>query len=166
MNRLQYRRFADGHESLVANHTVGVGSSGNQAAIRWYEIRNLSSTPTIYQQGTYAATTDNRWLGSMAMDQAGDIALGYSVSSSTVFPSIRYTGRLGQRHARNSTPGRGDHRRRCRIADHELQPVGRLQHDGRRPHGRLHLLVHAGVLRGDQRPRMADPRRVLQIPSI
>jgi hypothetical protein len=94
MNRLQYRRFADGHESLVANHTVGVGSSGNQAAIRWYEIRNLASTPTIYQQGTYAATRDNRWMGSMAMDQAGDIALGYSVSSNSVFPSIRYTGRL------------------------------------------------------------------------
>ena len=98
MNRMPYRRFADGHESLVINHTVGVGSSGNQAAIRWYEIRNLSSTPpttpTIYQQGTYAATGDNRWMGSLAMDQAGDIALGYSVSSSTVFPSIRYTGRL------------------------------------------------------------------------
>src|SRR5260370_455449 len=28
------------------------------------------------------------------MDQSGDIALGYSVSSSTVSPSIRYTGRL------------------------------------------------------------------------
>src|SRR5438270_2980403 len=33
-------------------------------------------------------------MGSIAMDQAGDIALGYSVSSSTVSPSIRYTGRL------------------------------------------------------------------------
>ena len=94
MNRLQYRRFADGHESLVANHTVGVGTSGNQAAIRWYEIRNLSTTPTIYQQGTYQPDSNNRWMGSIAMDQAGDIALGYSVSSSTVSPSIRYTGRL------------------------------------------------------------------------
>jgi hypothetical protein len=94
MNRLQYRRFSDGHESLVANHTVGVGSSSDQAAIRWYEIRNLSSTPTIYQQGTYAPGTDSRWMGSIAMDQVGDIALGYSVSSSTVSPSIRYTGRL------------------------------------------------------------------------
>ena len=94
MNRLQYRRFADGHESLVANHTVGVGSSGNQAAIRWYEIRGLSSVPAIYQQGTYSPSSDNRWMGSIAMDQAGDIALGYSVSSTTVSPSIRYTGRL------------------------------------------------------------------------
>jgi hypothetical protein len=94
MNRLQYRHFSDGHESLVANHTVGVGSSNNQAAIRWYEIRNLSTVPTIYQQGTYAPSGDSRWMGSMAMDQAGDIALGYSVSSGTISPSIRYTGRL------------------------------------------------------------------------
>jgi hypothetical protein len=94
MNRLQYRRFADGHESLVANHTVGIGSSGNQGAVRWYEIRGLSATPTIYQQGTYSPSSDSRWMGSIAMDQAGDVALGYSVSSSTISPSIRYTGRL------------------------------------------------------------------------
>ena len=94
MNRLQYRRFADGRESLVANHTVGVGSGNNQAAIRWYEIRNLSTTPTIYQQSTYAPSTDSRWMGSIAMDQSGDMALGYSVSSTSISPSVRYTGRL------------------------------------------------------------------------
>jgi hypothetical protein len=95
MNRLQYRRFSDGHESLVANHTVNVSTTGgNQAGIRWYEIRGMSGTATIFQQGTYAPDADNRWMGSIAMDQAGDIALGYSVSSSNVSPSIRYTGRL------------------------------------------------------------------------
>ena len=93
MNRLQYRRFSDGHESLVANHTVRIGT-GNQAGIRWYEIRNLSSTPTVFQQGTYAPSSDNRWMGSIGMDQVGDIALGYSLSSSIVFPSIEYTGRI------------------------------------------------------------------------
>jgi len=94
MNRLQYRRFADGHESLVANHTVGVGSSGNQGAVRWYEIRGLATTPTIYQQGTYSPSGDSRWMGSIAMDRSGDIALGYSLSSSSVYPSVWYTGRL------------------------------------------------------------------------
>jgi len=94
MNRLQYRHFADGHESLVANHSVGVGTSGNQLAVRWYEIRNLSTTPTVYQQGTYQPDSNNRWMASAAMDQSGDIGVGYSVSSSTVYPSIRYTGRL------------------------------------------------------------------------
>jgi fibronectin type 3 domain-containing protein len=92
MNRLQYRRFADGHESLVANHTVGI--AGNQAGVRWYEVRGLSSAPVVYQQGTYAPSNDSRWMGSIAMDQAGNMALGYSVSSGTVFPTIRYTGRL------------------------------------------------------------------------
>src|SRR5256885_294971 len=32
-------------------------------------------------------------MGSAAMDQAGDIAVGYSASSSSLFPAIRYTGR-------------------------------------------------------------------------
>jgi hypothetical protein len=94
MNRLQYRHFADGHESLVANHTVGIGTTGDQAAIRWYEVRTLSTTPTLYQQGTYSPSTDNRWMGSIAMDKLGDIAVGYSVSSSTVSASIRYAGRI------------------------------------------------------------------------
>jgi hypothetical protein len=93
MYRLAYRNFGD-HESLVVNHSVDVGSG--QAGLRWYEVR---STPpqgafSLYQQGTYAPDSTNRWLGSIAMDKQGNIALGYTVSSSTVYPSIRYTGRL------------------------------------------------------------------------
>ncbi|HEX9076854.1 MAG TPA: hypothetical protein VF932_13805 [Anaerolineae bacterium] len=92
MYRLAYRHFADGHEALVVNHSVnpGNGTSG----IRWYELRDPNGTPTVYQQGTFAPDSSYRWMGSIAMDQAGDIAVGYSVSSSTVFPSIRYTGRI------------------------------------------------------------------------
>ena len=45
-------------------------------------------------QGTYAPDTDNRWMGSANIDVSGDIAVGYSVSSSTTFPSIRVAGRL------------------------------------------------------------------------
>jgi hypothetical protein len=49
----------------------------------------------VFQQSTYAPDTTNyRWMGSAAMDKNGDIALGYSTSNSTSFPSIRYTGRL------------------------------------------------------------------------
>ncbi|MBI3811886.1 MAG: DUF11 domain-containing protein [Nitrospirae bacterium] len=92
MYRLAYRNFGT-HESLVLNHTVDV-SGKNHAGIRWYEIRNPWVTPVIYQQGTFAPDADHRWMGSIAMDGAGNIALGYSVSSSTTFPSIRYTGRL------------------------------------------------------------------------
>jgi hypothetical protein len=94
MFRLVYRNFGD-HESLVFNHTVKVGT---RDGIRWYEVRNPTGTPTIYQQGTYApddSTTDPlwRWMGSVAMDKRGDIAIGYSASGPNEYPSLRYTGR-------------------------------------------------------------------------
>jgi hypothetical protein len=89
MYRLAYRNLGN-RESLVVNHTV-LGSSGN-AAVRWYEVRNPSGTPTVYQQGTFAPDTDHRWMGSMAMDRTGNIGVGYSVASGATYPSIRYTG--------------------------------------------------------------------------
>jgi len=88
MYRLGYRNFGD-HESLVANHTV---LSGTNTAVRWYEVRSPNGAPTVYQQGTFAPDTDNRWMASLAMDKSGNIGVGYSVSSSVTFPSIRYTG--------------------------------------------------------------------------
>jgi hypothetical protein len=91
MYRLAYRNFGD-HEALVGNHSVTNGSS---VAVRWYEIQSPGSGPTIYQQGTFAPDSSYRWMGSMAMDHAGDIALGYSVSDgSNVHPAIRYAGRV------------------------------------------------------------------------
>jgi hypothetical protein len=92
MYRLAYRRFSD-HDSVVLNHSVMMGS-GN-SGVRWYELRSTTGTYSLYQQGTYAPDSSYRWMGSAAMDQAGDIAIGYSVSDSTVtFPSVRYTGRV------------------------------------------------------------------------
>jgi hypothetical protein len=92
MFRLAYRNFG-GYASLLANHTVNTGT-GSQTGIRWYELRNSGSGFGLYQQGTYAPDSSYRWMGSIAMDSAGDIALGYSVSSSTLSPTIRYSGRL------------------------------------------------------------------------
>ena len=92
MYRLQYRHFSD-HDSLVTNHTVDVDGT-DHAGIRWYELRDTGSGWGIEQQGTYAPDSDHRWMGSIAMDSAGNIALGFSVSGSTTSPSIRYTGRL------------------------------------------------------------------------
>jgi subtilase family serine protease len=90
--RLQYRNFGD-HESLVVNHTVDVDGT-DHAGLRWYEIRNPGSSASIYQQGTYAPDSNHRWMGSVAMDSAGNMALGFSVTGPSTFPSIRYTGRL------------------------------------------------------------------------
>jgi hypothetical protein len=93
--RLAYRNFGT-HESLVTNQSVDAGTG--MSGIRWYELRSPNTTPVIFQQGTYApGLTDgiHRWMGSIAMDRAGNMALGYSASDGTaVFPSVRYTGRL------------------------------------------------------------------------
>src|SRR5467141_2003129 len=90
MFRLAYRNFGD-HESLVVNHSVMAGSS---VGVRWYEIRSPNATPTVFQQGTFSPDSQYRWMGSIAMDQSGDIAVGYSTSSSSNFPAVRYTGRV------------------------------------------------------------------------
>ena len=87
MYRLAYRKFADGHEALVTSHTVTTG-------YRWYELRDPNGTPTVFQQGTWAPDASTRWMGSIAMDQAGNIALGYTLGSATIFPSVFFTGRV------------------------------------------------------------------------
>ncbi len=95
MYRLAYRNFLPDHESLVVNHSVAIGSKrSSSVGVRWYELRSPNSAPTVFQQGTFAPDSNFRWMGSIAMDKAGDIALGYSVSSSTLHPGIRYTGRV------------------------------------------------------------------------
>lgn len=91
MYRVAYRNLGD-HESVVMNHSVNSGSS--IAGVRWYEVRSPNGTPSIYQQGTYAPDSTNRWLGSVAMDRQGNIGMVYSASSTSTYPSIRYTGRL------------------------------------------------------------------------
>ena len=88
MYRLAYRNFGD-HEALVVNHSVG-----SPSGVRWYELRSPGGTPSIFQQGTYAPDSTYRWMGSIAMDHSGNIALGYSVSSSSINPGMRFTGRV------------------------------------------------------------------------
>ncbi|MGA7617197.1 MAG: PQQ-binding-like beta-propeller repeat protein [Thermoanaerobaculia bacterium] len=95
MWHLSYRNFGT-HESLVVTHSVDPdGGGAQQSALRWYEIRDPNGTPSLYQQSTYnPSTTEDRWMGSIAMDKFGDIAIGYSISSASINPSIEYTGRL------------------------------------------------------------------------
>jgi hypothetical protein len=95
MYRLAYRNFGD-HKSLVVNHSVKVGTTRKNpyTGIRWYEIRNPGGTPEVFQQSTFSPDQTFRWMGSAGMDKQGNLAIGYSASSKTVFPSIRYTGRL------------------------------------------------------------------------
>jgi hypothetical protein len=90
MYRLAYRNFGS-YESLVVDHAVTVGST---VGMRWYELRSPNATPTVYQSGTYSPDSTYRWMGSIAQDQSGDMAMGFSTSSSSVHPGISYTGRL------------------------------------------------------------------------
>jgi hypothetical protein len=90
MYRLSYRNFGS-HESLVVNHSVAAGTGGG---VRWYELQNPNGTVTVAQQSTFAPDSKFRWMGSIATDKAGDMAMGYSVSSSASNPSIAFTGRL------------------------------------------------------------------------
>ena len=91
MFRLAYRNFGD-HESLVGNYTV---KANNVAGVRWFELRGISAGPvTVFQESTYQPDTDWRWLGSVAMDSAGNLAVGFSASSTTIHPQVRYAGRL------------------------------------------------------------------------
>ena len=90
MHPTSYRN--DGtHESLVLNHTVQI--RGVRAGIRWYELRDPAGTPVIYQSGDIRRRRMSRWVGSISMNGAGGIALGYTASGRDTFPSIRFSAR-------------------------------------------------------------------------
>jgi len=90
MYRLAWRNIA-GVEHLNFNHTVT--GTGGAAAIRWYDITNPNTTPVVAQAGTFSPDANYRWMGSTAMDAAGDQAVGFSQSSATTNPSIWIAGR-------------------------------------------------------------------------
>ncbi len=93
MWRLQYRNFGT-HQTLVGAFVQDV-SGFDHHGIRWFELRRTGiGAWSLFQEGTYAPDPDHRFMPSIAMDQGGNIALAYSVSSTTTFPSSRYTGRL------------------------------------------------------------------------
>ncbi len=93
MYRLSYRHFSDGHEALFVNHSVNPGAAASGS--RWYELRPASGGTTgvtVFQQSTYAPADGlSRWMGSIAADKNGDLALGYSTASSSAYPSISYS---------------------------------------------------------------------------
>jgi hypothetical protein len=93
MYRLAYRRMgpAPGHESLVGNYTV---LTGGVTGIRWFELRDVTTGPvTVFQESTYQPDTTWRWMGSIAMDKKGNMALGFSASDATIHPQVRWAGR-------------------------------------------------------------------------
>jgi subtilisin-like proprotein convertase family protein len=109
MHRIAYRNLgtvASPVNSYVANFTVNVSGVNPttaalyQAGIRWVELRRSSmGAMSVFDQGTHVsgpvsgATGANTWMGSIAQDNQGNLALGYSISSTSIFPSIAWAGR-------------------------------------------------------------------------
>jgi uncharacterized repeat protein (TIGR01451 family) len=106
MYRVAYRNFGS-YDAIVLNHTVDIGDAAKHAGIRWYELRDPTGSPSVSQQSTYAPDAESRWMGSAAMDQNGNIALGYSLSSGNRYPAIAYTARRAGDPAGQMTLGEG-----------------------------------------------------------
>jgi hypothetical protein len=95
MHRLQIRNYDDDDQRAVVCHTIDANGSG-KAGVRWYEFRNDGSSWSLYQEGTFSPDADHRWMCSIAMNKKGEIGLGYSISSSTTYPSIGVAGQTKQ----------------------------------------------------------------------
>ena len=91
MHRLQIRDFGT-HRSMVTAHTVDVG--GGRAGIRWYELRETNgNTWVLYQEGTFGPSDgEYRFMPSAAMNAAGDIGIGYLLSSTDTYVSTAVIG--------------------------------------------------------------------------
>ena len=97
MQRPQYRNFGT-YQTIVCCHTVDVDNT-DHAGVRWYELRRTTGNWSIRQTGTYAPDGHSRWMGSIALNSYNQIGLGYSISSSSLFPGIRYCGQSSTAYA-------------------------------------------------------------------
>jgi hypothetical protein len=99
MYRLQYRNFGT-HQALAGNLVTDADGepdtppNNERGGIRWFELRKTGGAWSLQQEGTYSPNTTNRWMGGSALDGDGNFAVGYNVSSTSVFPGLRYAGRL------------------------------------------------------------------------
>jgi hypothetical protein len=93
MYRLAWRNV-NNTEHLVANQTVILSDSPVLAGVVWFDIVNPASNPALLQQGAVSDPAISYWIGSLAQDKDGDIALGFNASSPSLDPSVEIAGRL------------------------------------------------------------------------
>jgi hypothetical protein len=99
---ISYRNFGT-YESIVGNHVTRLAddTTNNIAGVRWFELRRTGGAANpweLYQEGTYAPADSggqiSRWMAAVAMDESGNMAMGYSVARDPgVFAGLRYVGR-------------------------------------------------------------------------
>ena len=137
MYRAAYRNFGD-HEAIVVNHAVTVGSS---VGLRWYELRGVTTTPSLFQAG------DLRARQHVPLDgQRGDGSGGQH--RDRLFRVLRiaqaadpYHRPARRRRRRDVDAWRDDGHRRRRRAGLDAVALGRLLVDVGRPGRRLHVLL-------------------------
>ncbi|HMT08459.1 MAG TPA: carboxypeptidase-like regulatory domain-containing protein [Pyrinomonadaceae bacterium] len=97
MKQVQYRNLS-GAESLWVNHTTGTTTATTPVGIQWAQINvtgtTVNTTPVQQQIFNNGADGLHRFMGSLAVDKQGNMALGYTAANSTTHPDIRYSGRL------------------------------------------------------------------------
>ncbi len=108
LHRLAYRNLGSVTapiSSLTGNFTVNVSGvnpttpATYQTGIRWFEMRRTDDAFSVFDQGTHnqaagnGATGINNWMGSLAQDYQGNIALGFSQASTTQNADIKIAGR-------------------------------------------------------------------------
>jgi hypothetical protein len=94
MYRLSYRNYGN-TQAMVVNHSVQVSSASKQTGIRWYKLcHQAGAVPfNACKESTFSPDAATyRWMGSIAQNGAGDLALGYSTSSGSMYPSVAVTG--------------------------------------------------------------------------
>jgi hypothetical protein len=91
MWRLAYRNFGS-YESFLSSQTIQVANGlqkNKQTGIMWFELRG-SGTPQVFQTGIVNPDQNfYRFMPSIAQDNVGNAAVGYSTSSGNVHPGIR-----------------------------------------------------------------------------
>jgi hypothetical protein len=167
---LVYHDFA-GTESLWASHTVNNNLNGTgPTAIRWYQFNVTGSTipATPVQQQTFNNGADSlfRWMPSIAVDTQGNMSIGYTASSSTTNPAIKYAGRLATDPLNSLAQGEA---LLIPGVGHQTSSFGRwgdysaLSID---PTDSLYVLAHQRILLGDDRQRLEHSDRLVQIPHV
>jgi hypothetical protein len=98
MQRVHYRNFGT-HQTLGGNFVTDAdgeasGDPLERGGVRFVEMRKTTGGWFLFQEGTFSPDTNARWLAGTAIDQDGNWGLVHNISSTSVFPGIRFTGRL------------------------------------------------------------------------
>ena len=116
-----------GTESIYADQTILLATDNTltgPTAVRWYQFNmtgnTIPATPAQQQDWNNGADGLFRWMPSINVDRQGNVAIGYSTSSTTLNPEIRYAGRLAGDPPNNMARVK---RRLSRLADIRPAPV-------------------------------------------